>query len=65
MQHCEMQHIQIEPITIDVSSLGRVSELTNIQQIIPSLKNLYGNKLDKQLKQLYDPPYRIYKYFYI
>ncbi|ORX86623.1 hypothetical protein BCR32DRAFT_289922 [Anaeromyces robustus] len=54
---------ETRPITIDVSSLGRGGELMNIQQIIPSLRNLEGDKLNKKFKELYDLANRVYNRF--
>ncbi|ORX75656.1 hypothetical protein BCR32DRAFT_284977 [Anaeromyces robustus] len=54
---------ETRPITIDVSSLGRGGELMNIQQIIPSLRNLEGDKLNKKFKELYDLANRLYNRF--
>ncbi|ORX85810.1 hypothetical protein BCR32DRAFT_276025 [Anaeromyces robustus] len=51
------------PILIDISNIGNEYDLMDIQHIIPSLRGLEGEELDKKFHELYELATRVFNTF--
>ncbi|ORX84502.1 hypothetical protein BCR32DRAFT_277106 [Anaeromyces robustus] len=54
---------ELRPILIDVSNVGNNGNLMDIQHIIPSLRGLEGEELNKKFHELYELATRVFNTF--